>query len=141
VTVTATFRCGACSKVAATVTLVDPGDPDPRLTPEPLGAPPGISTLFSSIAPDSAQLSIDGGPLSVTHGLVLGGSEEIALALERVDAAALYRIDSEYAPFWCPTCCLAYCRDHFQSWPTFDDGFYDATYGICAEGHRRKLDD
>ena len=137
--VSATFQCGACVKVAATVTLVDPGAPDPRLTPEPPGVPPGAGTLFSSMFPDRAQLSIAGGPLSVTHGFV--ETERVALALRSGDADALFRIDSEYAPFWCPTCERAYCRDHFQSWPTFDEGFYDATYGTCTAGHRRKLDD
>lgn len=138
-TVGATFQCGACGKVAATVTLVEPGQPDPRLTPEPPGVPPGVGTIFSSLHPDRAQLSIAGGPISVTHGFA--PMEGTAAALESGDAAALYAIDSEYAPFWCPWCSASYCKEHFRSWVTFDDGFYDATYGICPEGHQRKLDD
>jgi hypothetical protein len=27
------------------------------------------------------------------------------------------------------------------AWATFDDGFYDATYGECPAGHERMLDD
>ena len=139
-TVTATFQCGTCDEVAATVTLVDPGQPDPRLTPEPPDAPPGVSTIFSSVYPDRAQLAIDGGPVSVTHG-GLTQTDGVAAALEDNDAAALFAIDREFAPFWCPICRLSYCREHFRSWVTFDDGFYDATYGACPEGHQRKLDD
>jgi len=31
----------------------------------------------------------------------------------------------------------AYCRSHWNTETTFDDGFYDATYGTCPRGHRR----
>jgi hypothetical protein len=62
VTASATYRCRECGKVASTVTLVAPGEPDPRLTPEPPGVPPGASTILGTVFPRGSQLSIDGGP-------------------------------------------------------------------------------
>ena len=138
-TASASFPCAACGNVAATVTLVESGQPDPRLTPEPPGVPPGIGTILSSGFRIGRSSSIDGGPISVTHGFV--PVKKWAAALDARDAAALFAINSEYAPFWCPRCSASYCRDDFRSWVTFDKGFYDATYGVCPEGHERKLDD
>lgn len=108
-TASATYLCGACGKVASTVTLVQPGQPDPKLTPEPPGVPPGVGTLFSEIFPGEGQLSIDGGPVSISLGPV--PMEQVATALDTGDAAALFAIDREYAPFWCPNCGSSYCRE------------------------------
>ena len=135
----ATFQCAACGNVAATVTLVEPGQPGPTRTPEPPGAQPGVGSFLSSAFPDQAHLAIDGGPVSVAHGFV--PIERVAAALEASDAAALFAINYEYAPFWCPRCNASYCGDDYRSWVTFDEGFYDATYGVCPEGHERELDD
>ena len=131
----ATYRCGACGAVASTVTLVAPGEPDPRLTPEPPGVPPGISKIFAK----DASLSIDGGPVSVTFGSV--PMEAVAAAIATGRESALYAINREYAPFWCPTCRASYCREHYQSFPVFDDGFFDCTRGVCPKGHERTLED
>lgn len=138
-TASATYLCGACGKVASTVTLVEPGQPDPKLTPEPPGVPPGVGTLFSSIFPDEAQLSIDGGPVSTSLGFV--PMEEVTIALRTGDAAALFAIDREYAPFWCPSCGCSYCREHYRSWAVYDDGFFDCFQGVCPKGHERMLGD
>ncbi len=89
----ATYLCGACGTVAATVTLVVPGQRDPRLTPEPPGVPPGRSTLLGTVFPRSGRLSIDGGPVSLTLAPV--PMEEVATALETGNAAALYALDPE----------------------------------------------
>jgi hypothetical protein len=133
----AQFFCGACRKRAATVTLVPAGQPDPRLTPEPKGAPPGVSKLGIKYA----RLSIKGGPASFTIGIADAQAESVRAALLARNASALYAIHYEFAPFWCPSCQRSYCKEHYVSFPTFDDGFYDATYGTCPHGHRRKLDD
>jgi predicted RNA-binding Zn-ribbon protein involved in translation (DUF1610 family) len=138
-TVSATFLCGACGKVASTVTLVSPGLPDPRLTPGPPDVPQGVGTPTSSILPVTAQLSVDGGPISRTHRFV--PAEDAAIALETGDAAALFAIDPEYAPFWCPTCGASYCREHFTAWVVYDDGFFDCFQGVCPNGHERELED
>ena len=138
-TASATYLCGACGKVAATVTLVAPGQPDPRLTPEPPGAPPGRSTLLGTVFPRSGRLSIDGGPVSITVAPV--PMEEVAAALDTGDAAALYELDSEYAPFYCPRCALSYCGDHYRTVELYDDGFFDCIRGVCPQGHERTLAD
>ena len=125
-TTSATFCCAARGNVAATVSLVEPGQAD-------------VAWILSSAFPKQAHLTIDGGPISVAHGFP--PIERVAAALEAGDAAALFAIDDEYAPFWCPRCRASYCGDDYRSWVTFDEGFYDATYGVCPQGHERELDD
>jgi hypothetical protein len=43
------------------------------------------------------------------------------------DPVALWRIDWELAPSYCPECELNYCRADWQTFPIFDEGFYDCT--------------
>ena len=138
-TASATYVCAACGNVATTVRLVEPGQPDPRLTPEPPGVPPGVSTLTSRAFPDWGQLSIDGGPVSVTLAPV--SMDQVAAALDTGDAAALFALDSEYAPFWCPRCAASYCREHYQRFEVYDEGFFDCIRGVCPKGHERTLAD
>ena len=138
-TVSTTYRCGACGEIASTVALVEAGQPDPGLAGDRPGFPPGLATLFASIAPDHAQISIAGGPISMSHGLV--PRAQVAVALESGDPAALFAIDSEYAPFWCPVCRLSYCREHYRTSTFFDEGFFDYIAGMCPQGHERKLED
>ncbi len=133
----ARFFCGACRKLAATVYIVPAGTPDPRLTPEPEGAPPGIS-LFDI---DETRLSIEGGPVSYTMPVGSDSVGRVKSALLTRNAAALYAIDEEYAPFWCPSCRRSYCRKHYRSVAAFDDGFFDCYCGTCPSRHRRVLCD
>lgn len=125
--------------MASTVTLVAQGQSDPRLTPEPPGVPPGVSRLTSKAFPDWGQLAIDGGPVSVTLAPV--PMEEVAAALAIGNAAALFAINSEYAPFWCPSCGSSYCREHYRTVELYDEGFFDCIRGVCPEGHERTLED
>jgi len=119
---TATFPCGVCGSVASTVTLVAPGRPDPRL---------------GTVLARGAQLSIDGGPVSITLALV--PAERVASALESGDAGALFALDPDYAPFWCPRCKLAYCRDHYEAKQVYVAGFPTSVRGVCPRGHKRTL--
>lgn len=135
----ATYICGSCGKVASIVTLVEPGHPDPGLAAAPPSFPPGVATVFRDLHPDDAQLSVVGGPLSVTHGLV--PRDRAAAAIATGSPAALYEIDSEYVPFWCPRCSASYCRDHYIPEVFNDMGFYDYTLATCPQGHTRKIDD
>jgi hypothetical protein len=57
------------------------------------------------------------------------------------DPVALRRIDWELAPFYCPDCGLNYCRADWDTFPLFDEGFYDCTIGICLHGQRHTVDD
>lgn len=54
---------------------------------------------------------------------------------------SIYLIDKEFIPFYCPECNENYCKDHWNRWTTFDEGYYDAEFGICPNGHKRKLFD
>jgi predicted RNA-binding Zn-ribbon protein involved in translation (DUF1610 family) len=119
---TATYRCGACGGVAAKVVLVAPGQRNPRL---------------GTVAAAGGQLFIDGGPVSVTMAPV--PMEQVVAALESGNAAELFAIDREYAPFWCPKCGASYCRDHFRAKQAYVQGFPMSIHGTCPKGHRRTL--
>lgn len=118
----AIFRCGACDTVAATVTLVAPGRPDPRL---------------GTVLARDAQLSIDGGPVSITLAPV--PAEQVEAALASGDGAALFALDPEYAPFWCPRCKASYCREHYAPQQVYVQGFPISVRGVCPKGHKRVL--
>ena len=58
------------------------------------------------------------------------------------DAAALFALDPELAPFYCPECRAVYCGDHWERWDVFDDdGWHDSIRGRCPRGHERLLED
>jgi hypothetical protein len=132
-----TFFCAACGGTAGEVWLLAPHATDPRLNSEPPGAPPGIG----SFAEENTRVSISG-PWSTTISPIAEGDvKRITAALKARDAAALYSIDYEFAPFWCPTCSVSYCADHWVMQTVFDDGFYDYTLGRCIQGHERMIAD
>ncbi len=71
-------------------------------------------------------------------------SRTIEIAIEQADAKTLNALNTEWAPFYCPACEAAYCKDHWILQLQFDDddpGWYDCTYGTCPKGHRYMLDD
>ena len=133
----AVFFCGACGKVAATATLVPPGQPDQRLMFGP--GRNNLGTWVGECFPDHAQLSVGDGALNISHGPVPMAA--LTAALETADAAALFAIDPECAPFWCPDCAASYCRDHYETLDVWDGGFFDCVQGICPKGHVRILID
>jgi hypothetical protein len=60
------------------------------------------------------------------------------------DAAAVYQLDPELAPWWCPACRRSYCGDHWQRWDVFDEqdpSWHDSIRGRCPEGRERMLED
>ena len=57
------------------------------------------------------------------------------------DTAAVFAVDPEFAPWWCPECKRIYCGDHWHRWDVFDDGFHDSIRGRCPQGHERMLED
>jgi hypothetical protein len=133
----AQFRCGGCGRPAATATLLLPGQPDPRLTPEPEDVPSGAGTIFIELP----RLSIDGGPMSYTIGVSDDKVERVKAALLAGSAADLYAVDREFAPFWCPLCQCCYCRKHYAVIPAQNAVLYSKTYGTCPHGHGRMLCD
>lgn len=109
------FHCAQCSAVAATLTLNEQN----QLIQDGFF---GVST--ESIAPSALPA--------------------LAAAIQAADVAALYRLDQFWAPFYCPACKQVYCYNHWLIQVQFDDefpGWYDCTYGVCPQGHRRLIDD
>src|SRR5687768_12759320 len=74
------------------------------------------------IAGGSDWLLVEEGFLGKTS-MRLGAAEadRVAQALERADAAALYALDLEYAPFYCPTCQKVYCAECWRTFLVFAD--------------------
>ena len=59
-------------------------------------------------------------------------------------APALYALDPELAPFWCPQCGQSYCGAHWQTELVWDEDlpdWLDSIRGRCPAGHERMLDD
>lgn len=137
-TASATFPCASCGNVAATVTLVEPSQAATGSTGS-AAEPSDPSVVPRTVLPDLPEIAIAG--IAGVMSIAPVPQDAVAAALETGDPAALFAINYEYAPFWCPRCTLSYCGDHYRSWMTFDEGFYDATYGVCPEGHERMLDD
>jgi hypothetical protein len=61
------------------------------------------------------------------------------LAVQAIDAAALYALDRTWIPFYCPRCDRSFCEDHWNLKPTFDWGF-DHYSGTCPVGHPHFID-
>ncbi|MEZ5101785.1 MAG: hypothetical protein R3C15_18705 [Thermoleophilia bacterium] len=95
------------------------------------GADAGSIVLY-----DDGRLERD----AFTSGLSMRGGPGVAAALD--DAAALFALDLELVPWWCPGCAASYCGAHWSHWPVFDDeGFLDCIRGCCPHGHERMLED
>lgn len=98
-----------------------------------------------ALAGDAWLLVVEGflGKMSVRLGAE--EADRVAQALERADAAALYAIDLEYAPFYCPACGAAYCADCWRTWNVFDHdelpGWLEEVRGTCPRHHERMLMD
>ena len=82
--------------------------------------------------------------LSMTTTIAGHAKDSAREALNAGDAAALYRLDLELAPFYCPRCDAVYCRDCWRTYNVFDEempGWFEETRGICPQGHERMLMD
>jgi hypothetical protein len=68
--------------------------------------------------------------------------ETAAVRAAIADAAALYALDLELAPFYCPECRRTYCGDHWDRRDVFEAEYlHDSIRGTCPEGHERLLED
>jgi hypothetical protein len=90
---------------------------------------------------ETTRLAIDGGPAAGTVSVPHDQVNRVKAALLAGNAAELYAIDREFAPFWCPKCEQSYCKKHYVSFAEFDDGCFDCYTGICPQGHKRILSD
>lgn len=100
---------------------------------------------FDNDPADRARLTVVSGVGTVTFGEFDLKGALSALGAANVGngrvARALYAIDSDFVPFWCPRCPASYCSRHWETWDLFDDGFFDEKRGRCPKGHERKLID
>ncbi len=77
-------------------------------------------------------------------GRKLAASEQemVRAAVNGGDARALYACDPELAFFFCPSCKLCYCDQHWRHWDVIEEGgWFDCVRGICPQGHERILVD
>jgi hypothetical protein len=132
------FACSECGAVATKILLLSAGTPHPRADSTSRGdlgivgpaTPEAHAIVVESVICKSRSRIDDISFKSVRE-----------ILYEKEDADTLYRIDPEYVPSYCPQCQKHYCRKHWLTNTTFNEGFYDATYGVCPHGHTRKLDD
>jgi hypothetical protein len=70
--------------------------------------------------------------------------EPLEAALMARDVRAIFALEPELAPFYCPPCQASYCSDHWEWWDVWDDewtGWRDSVRGRCPRGHERMLED
>jgi len=84
----------------------------------------------------------------ITHSsqLKTEHSNELFSLLEEADLSKLHSfIKEHHSPegldAYCPECDKVYCWVHYNAYEVFDEGFYDCTYAICPQGHKRMIDD
>ena len=83
----------------------------------------------------------DGELRRVSFTSVLTQRETPAVRAALGSARALYELDFELAPFYCPVCDRSYCGEHWSATDVFEDCVHDSIRGTCPEGHERMLED
>lgn len=85
--------------------------------------------------------------LTHTRGISLWWRWKVVGYLKRNNIRGLHtflsrrKMPVEGLDAFCPDCGKIYCREHYQITMEMDEGFYDCSYGLCPEGHRRMIDD
>jgi hypothetical protein len=129
-----TFECALCGMEAGRVTLYASGETAPR----PLdGDVDEVMSHFDNVPAGRPRLVVISGVGDVSFGEF--NLDAILKALAIPDPEALFRIDPEIVPFWCPSCHDSYCGQHWQAWNVYDEGFFDEKRGRCPNRHERKL--
>lgn len=116
--VRATFSCSVCGKEAGAVRL-HADDGHPEVCRESW---PGV--LYQRVSADAV------GPFEA--------------ALGDGDVRALFALEPQLAPFYCPECDSSYCSEHWDWWDVWDDewiAWRDSVRGRCPHGHERMLED
>jgi len=75
------------------------------------------------------------------HGISKQDAAVLADLLKKDALQEIADINDLFVPFHCYECKVNYCLAHWSSWAEFDDGFYDAHWGICPHGHKQMLND
>ena len=100
----------------------------------------GVVQLFG--AENAAEIVRTSFTSRLTGRVAAASFEQLRRAIIGGDARALYRLDLEFAPFFCPQCNACFCGAHWWRWDVFDeDGWHDSIRGTCPEGHERMLED
>jgi hypothetical protein len=95
------------------------------------------------LSPEGATIRRDGFTGLLTAALSPEAAARLEAALE-LGASAVFGLDPEYAPFYCPGCKASYCGEHWDREDVFDDdfpGWHDSIRGRCPNGHERTLED
>ena len=80
----------------------------------------------------------------LTREIDAPGLPRLHAAVAAGDAAAVFAVDPELAPFYCPECDASYCGDHWERWDVFDEelpAWHESIRGRCPRGHERMLED
>ena len=118
----AAFHCALCGSLAGTVELLPPRHPQ--------GISKAASTIFLKDFIGTEQVV-----------LTAEAAQAVDAALKQADAAALYKVERLWAPFYCPECACVYCVRHWTIIPVYDEDFFDCSYGWCPKGHKRMIED
>lgn len=103
----------------------------------------GAVRLFRAGA-DAWAVVVESFVCRATCRVAAAGAPALCQAIEAGDAARLFRIDPELAPFYCPACDAVYCGTCWRTYHVFDDempGWLEETRGGCPRGHDRMLVD
>jgi len=114
----ATFACAVCGGLAGSLTLEG--------------------------GRDSAHVLRESFTSTLTRAVGAGEFDALLGALSDDDARALFQLDLELAPFYCPDCHATYCGEHWVRRDVFDDDdptWHDSIRGRCPHGHERMLED
>lgn len=80
----------------------------------------------------------------LTQPVTSDAYRKIRAALRSATPRALFEVDPELVPCFCPTCDASYCGDHWTRWDVFDEdvpAWHDSIRGSCPRGHERMLED
>ena len=117
---------------------------DVQQKPVEIGGVGGIEVTIAGNESERVILYFHGGvyvigsaPQSAWHLTARQGSQ-----CPTPGRSSVYRLDFEFAPFYCPTRSASYRGEHCRRWDVFDDdGWHDSVRGRRPQGHERMLED
>jgi len=104
----------------------------------------GTIRLHDGDRDDEMKLVIDSFVCEQVCHIPSSVAERVRELLRQGDIQSLYRIDAEYAPFYCPRCDAVYCGACWRQSVVFADdypGWFEESRGECPAGHERRLID
>jgi hypothetical protein len=101
------------------------------------------ASIWLEILPEGPAIRRESFTGLLTAPLAEATAVRLRAALD-LGEAAVFDLDPEYAPFYCPDCRASYCGDHWDRQDVFDDDlpeWHDSIRGRCPNGHERMLED